>query len=96
MMFVKDQLIDGQKELNTCEFESQDATTITSASSDSRINFSWMIVSLWSENIMLVLGSYDHFSQCFTFFLQLCDHVIIKIDWCWQSEQVDTEFCSAP
>ena len=26
---------------------------------------------------MFVLGSYDHFPPCFTFFSQLCDHVII-------------------
>ena len=77
MVFVKGQLIGEQNELNMCEFECQHATKITSASADSRINFSWMIMSLWSENIVLMLGSYDHLSQCFAFFSQLCDHVII-------------------
>ena len=45
------------------------------------------------ENIVFVLGSYDHFSQCFTFFFKLFDHVIIKTDWYWQSKQIDTEVC---
>ena len=52
------------------------------------------MVSLFGESIVFVLGSYDHFSQCFTFFSQLCDHVIVRNDWCWQSKQMDTEFCS--
>ena len=36
-----------------CEFESQDATKITSASADTRINFSWMIMSLWVTALCL-------------------------------------------
>ena len=48
------------------------------------------------ENIVFVLGSYDHFSQCFTFFSQLPDHVIIETDWCWQSEQMDTGILLSP
>ena len=44
------------------------------------------------ENITFVLGSYDHFSQCFTFFSQHGEHVSIKIDLCWQSKHMDTEF----
>ena len=47
---------------------------------------------IFGENIVFVLGSCDHFFQCFAFFSQLCDHVIIKTDWCWQSKQMDTEF----
>ena len=50
---------------------------------------------MFGANIMFVLGSYDHF-LCFTFISQLCDHVIIETDWCWQSEQMDTELCSSP
>ena len=51
---------------HTC-FENQDATKITSALADSRIFFSWTMVSFFGENI--VLGSYDH-CWCFTFFSQ--------------------------
>ena len=45
------------------------------------------------ENIMFVLGSYDHFplSVSPSFFSQLCDHVIIKTDWYSQSEQMHTD-----
>ena len=39
-MFVRNQHIDERIEL-TCIFENQDAAKITSASADSRINFSW-------------------------------------------------------
>ena len=39
--------VDEEDALNLCEFENQDATKITSASADSRINFSRMIMSLW-------------------------------------------------
>ena len=45
------------------------------------------------ENIVFVLGSRDPFSLCFTFLSQLCDRLFIKTDWCWQSEQMDDEFC---
>ena len=45
-----------------CEFESPDATKITSASADSRISFSWMIVSLWVRTLCFLLGSYQDFS----------------------------------
>ena len=47
VMFVRNRHVDEQDALNLCEFENQDATKITSASADSRINFSRMIMSLW-------------------------------------------------
>ena len=34
----------------------------------------------FGENIVFVSGSFDHFSQCFTFFFKLFDHVIIEND----------------
>ena len=39
---------------------------------------------------MFVLGSYDHFplSVSPSFFSQLCDHVVIKTDWCSQNERM--------
>ena len=42
------------------------------------------------ENIMFVLGSYDHFSHSVlpSFFSQLCDPVVIKTDWCSQNERM--------
>ena len=95
VMFVRNQHTDEQQELNMCEFESQDATKITSASADSRINFSRTMRSLLVRTSCLCLVLMI-LSQCFTFFSQHCDHVIIKISWCWQGEQMDTEFCSAP
>ena len=73
-------------------FENQDATKITSALADSRIYSSWTMVSFLVKTLCLCLVLYP-FSQCFTFFSQLRDHVIIKTDWCWQSKQMDTEFC---
>ena len=57
--------------MNTCELESQDSTKVTSASADSHVNFSWVIMSFLGENIVFVFGSYDHFSQCFSFVSQL-------------------------
>ena len=76
--------------------ENPNATKISSGLADSRIYFSWTMVSFLVRTLF-VLGSFDNFSPCFTFFFsQLCDHVIIETDWCWQSEQMDTEFSSAP
>ena len=49
--FVRDRYVSEQNELNMCEFEGQDATKITSASADSRINFSWMMMSLWVRTL---------------------------------------------
>ena len=44
--------------------------------------------------IVFMLGCYDHFSQCFTFFsqrFQRFNHVVVNVDQCWQSKQMDTE-----
>ena len=54
VMFVRNQHIDELNELNTCELESQDATKITSASADTRINFSWTMMSLLVRDIHCV------------------------------------------
>ena len=62
MFVIKINNIGEPKELNMCEFESQDATKITSALADSRINFSWTTMSLSERTIVFVLGSYDHYS----------------------------------
>ena len=43
VMFARNQPCGVKNELNMCEFQCQDATKITSASADSRINFSWML-----------------------------------------------------
>ena len=82
VMFVGNQHIHSKLNRNMCEFESQDATKITSVSADSCINFSWTMMSLLVRFIVFVFGSYDHFSQCFTSFSQHCIHVVIKFDWC--------------
>ena len=74
-----------------CEFESQDATKITSASADSRINISWTMMSLLVRTLCLCLVLMTFFSMFHCFFSQLGDYVIIKNDGCWQSEQMDTE-----
>ena len=54
LMLVRKQHINEQKELNMCKFESEDATEITSASADSRINVTWAMMSPF--------GSYVFFS----------------------------------
>ena len=89
MIFVRSQHIDELNELNTCELESQDATKITSASADTRINISWRMMSLLVRTLCLCLVLLTIF-QCFTFSSQLCDHVIISTELCSQSKQVDT------
>ena len=53
MMFVRNQHINEQDELNTCKLESQDATKITSALADSRINFSLPMMSLLVRTLCL-------------------------------------------
>ena len=75
---------------NMCEFESQDPTKMTSAHADSRINFSWTIMSLLVSSLCLCLVLMNIF-QCCNSFSQLCDHVIDRTDWCWQSEQMGGE-----
>ena len=71
----------------TFEYESQNATKITSAFADSCIQSLWPVMSTL---IMFVLSSYDHFSHSVlpSFFSQLCDHVVIKTDWCSQNERM--------
>ena len=54
VMFARNQHCDERNELNMCEFESQDATKITSASTDSRVTFSWMTRSFWVEHCVCV------------------------------------------
>ena len=69
VMLVRNQHCDERNELNTCELDSQDATKTTSASADSHVNFSWMIMSFLGENIVFVFGSYDPFFSVFLFCL---------------------------
>ena len=65
-----------KKEFNTCEFENQGATKITSALADSRIQFLLDDDVTFGENIVLVLASYDHFSAFHLFLTPLwpCHH----------------------
>ena len=46
VLFVRNQHIDEQTELNTCKLNSQDARKITSALADSRIKISWLVMWL--------------------------------------------------
>ena len=75
-------------------FEYQDATKIAFALADPRIHLSWTMVSFLLRTLRLCLVLMT--ILVFHFFSQRCDNVIIKADWCWQSEQMDAEFCSAP
>ena len=79
----------------TFEHEGQNATKITSALVHS-ISLACDVDV--GEKIVSVLGSYDIFLSVFHFFFlsQLCDHVVIKTDWCSHSEQMDTESWLAP
>ena len=54
VMFVRNQNIDEQKELSRM-FENQDATVITSALANSRINYSWTMVSFLMRTLCLCL-----------------------------------------
>ena len=56
VMFVRNQHIDELNELNTCEFQNQDATKITSALADSRNNFSWTMTSLLVRTLCLCIA----------------------------------------
>ena len=73
-------------------FENQDGTKITSALADSRIYLSRTMVSLLLRTLCLRLVLMTFFSV-FHLFSQLCDHALIKTNRCWQSKQMDTEFC---
>ena len=55
MMFAGTQRTKEQKELNTCKRKGQDTTKITSASADSRIEFSWKMVSFLVRTLCLCL-----------------------------------------
>ena len=90
VMFVRNQHIDERKELNTCERESQDTTKISSALADSRTIYSWSVVSLLVRTLCLCMALMTIFLSVISF-SQLCDHVIVRTHWCWQSEQMDTE-----
>ena len=90
VMCERNQQIHKQNELNICEFENQDATTMTSASADSRVNCSWMIMSFWVRTLCLRLVLMTIFSVLLLC-PNLCDHDIIFTEWCSQSEQMDTK-----
>ena len=51
-------------------------------------SISWTSDVDFGKDIMLVLGSCDHFSDSVlpSFLSQLGDHVVIKTDWCSQNE----------
>ena len=91
-MFVRNQHIHERSELTLCEFESQDATKNNVCICRLTHQFLLDDCVISGENIVFVLGSGDHFSLCFSFISQLCDHVIIIITkWCSPSEQMDRE-----
>ena len=72
------------------EHERQNATKLTSALADPMHSNSWTSHVDFGKDIMFVLHSYDHFSHGVlpSFFSQLCDHVVIKTDWCSQNERM--------
>ena len=75
-----------------CEFENKDATKITSALADSRINFSWTMMSLLVRTLclclalMTILLSVSPFSPSFVTMSSSK-----QIGVCWKIEQMDTK-----
>ena len=55
VMFSGTQRTEEQEELNTCELQSQDATKITSAFADSRIQFPWSVMSVLARMLCLCM-----------------------------------------
>ena len=82
----------------TFEYESQNATKITSALVDSCIQSPWPVMLILVRTLCLCLVRMTIFFALFhfSFFSQLCDHVVMKNDWCPQSEQLEKECRSAP
>ena len=74
-----------QKELNTCELESQDAARITSALADSRIQLSWSVMSTLVRTLCLCLALMTLFA-CQAF----CDCGSIKTTLCRRVGQMVT------
>ena len=76
----------------TFEHEGQNATKITYALADPCIQFPglWPMMSTSVKTLCLSSVFYDHFSHGVlpSFFSQLCDHVVIKTDWCSQNERM--------
>ena len=53
----------------TCEYDGQTATKVTSALTDTCIQFLGFVMSTFGEDIMFVLGSYGHFlTVCYRLF----------------------------
>ena len=79
VMFVK----------TSMDSESQDATNLTSALTDSRIYSFMNMMTLY-----MCIVAKNHFSQYPTFlFFQCCDNVDIKSHWFLQNQSVDEKFC---
>ena len=55
VMFAETQHTEQQNELHTCEHKNQDATKITSAFADSRIQFCWSVMTFCGENVVSAL-----------------------------------------
>ena len=53
-------------------------------------------MSILGENIVSAYGSYDHFSVFHTLFSSFVTMSSSKTNWCWKSEQMDTECSPAP
>ena len=67
----------------TCEHEGQHATKITSALTDTCIQFAGPMTSTSVKTLSLSLVLMTIFLTVLpSFFSQLCDHVVIKTDWC--------------
>ena len=88
-MFVGILHTEEHKELNTCEFKRQDITKLTCAVADSRIQFSWSVMSILVIMLCLCLALVTSIPSVPHSF-HLCDHVNIKTNWCCKSEHMDT------
>ena len=97
VMFVRNQHVDAQKELHTCELESQDAARITSALADSRIQFSWSVMSTLVRTLCLCLALMTLFAWCRVSFFKLFVTVAVLRPHCVEkSDRWSPESCPAP
>ena len=79
--------VESQKK--TFEYDDQNVTKITSPLADTCIQF-YRPVTPTLEKTLCKLNSCDHFSHSVSssFLSQCCNHVVIKLDWYLENEQV--------
>ena len=78
-----------ESQTKTFEHEGQNAKKITSALADSCIQFPWPVMSILVTTLCLSLVLMSIFLNVSSSFLsQRCNHVVIKLDWYLENEQM--------